>query len=434
MNKHIRPYVLSLLQKGYDYFTKKRSDKTSISIAKNLYIGKQLIFDLIKTEHSDWDRKYIANLASTIINKFFLISLSGEQRSFYDLHKDSIESLYIQTTSNDTLKHRYNLHLMLLRYFYGKDINILSADDPVKAELLKPEIDILTKDDVAKLSKVIHAEFNAVRKASKRQMAFEHSTNDIDENSKIDIVSPTLPVYIGLFSLLFLCTGYIYNQLFLGYFGVDLSKFYTFGDHLSSSADKFHLALFPVLAGILVSTLFIPDYLRSEVSKGATSGNMSSFHKVSFYALLIAGTLAVVGGYFAKSYLLMYSSLVLLVLPLLVYILGRSMKYFKNPAQTYFLCITLALFFMNIMVWTGLDIHHVMKDDAANPKSYNVVLTKDIKIDDRFLVMLALNERHLFYYDKKNEKTIIIPAGKIVKIEGRMKPGYGLYQYLMIDP
>lgn len=73
------------------------------------------------------------------------------------------------------------------------------------------------------------------------------------EAMKISIDPSIVLPLIGVFSFLFVITGYLFNFFYLGSFGVDVTRYFDLTDYVSSSIEHIWIIFF----GVLLSTLFV---------------------------------------------------------------------------------------------------------------------------------------------------------------------------------
>ena len=224
------------------------------------------------------------------------------------------------------------------------------------------------------------------------------------------ISSNDIKAFIAVYSILFLCTGIFYNYLYLKHYGIEVSYFFNLNDYLSTSIVKFILGLPPLIVSILVF------FFYSNSSKKRTN---LPFSIVGFLILSMPIILGLIilyrhkdpGGYFIIGFT---------IATLILYILSRF--FLNNTTISKYEQVTFYLFFTFTfisMIWASAmkDRFIVDNSDISKIKKYTFKFSEDINLNEDNLVLLCSNSSYHFIYDKKNNKTFIIPIKFVTLIE-----------------
>lgn len=243
----------------------------------------------------------------------------------------------------------------------------------------------------------------------------------VNNLSKIDVTPDSLKSLLGLFSVLFICGGIFYIQFYLRFFfGIEVSKFFTLQDYLSTSVDK----MFINLIAMVVSIVFLNAFLSKGDSKKNTEHDKHNNRKniviakiiiiVSFTIGLIISIIRIYmfkdpSGYYFLGTVLAIVSLILV---------DKIFKqYFQKPRQIFRYFAVTTIFLSMLLIDAMVDSETIIRNDLKKIKNYKITFDENLNIDEASLVLLTSNSNYFFFYDKKDKKTYIIPAKLIVYIE-----------------
>lgn len=220
-----------------------------------------------------------------------------------------------------------------------------------------------------------------------------------------------IKAFFQFYSVIFLCTGILYNYIYLGHFGLEVSKFFTLNDYLATSIDKIILNLLPIVGSALV--VLSP--------KAKLRDNKPIRFQASEMLLLMAfcapGIIMIIKFHNPLGFYIIG----LTAVSVIGYILSRTLL--KGPKKMYELFyVTFILFFIS-GIWADAmsTIFHIEHDDISKTKNYSFFFEKNSNdnflLNENQLVLLAANTNYYFFYEKAEKKTIIIPIKKVVAIE-----------------
>ena len=79
--------------------------------------------------------------------------------------------------------------------------------------------------------------YSLKRTVRKKMVALRENIAD-REALKIEIATKEIMALLSVVSSFFLISGYLYNRLLFGEFGIDVSKFFTLSDYIASSVSQ----------------------------------------------------------------------------------------------------------------------------------------------------------------------------------------------------
>lgn len=346
---------------------------------------------------------------------------------FYKENKNKIE-VEVDLASKDTLiSDAHNLHQQLLKHYYDGLIHLLPDTFYNKSNLLNDKVNLLTKEEI-KQKKSILNKAKIARKKIIEAIKTEGEIIELEKIEKIEITSQEISGAIALISVLFLSTGFVYNQIFLRYFGLELSSFFSISDYLNTSADKIFYSVLSAVFSVFVAVIFFPEYIRNEFPKSSPVRSRVLGTVVRWLPLLVA--INVVFQYVSGNVKLFYLNLQMFVFITLFNVISRTLKYFKNPARTYIVMVAFLMFLTSISFKAFTDINHIVFDDLSKIKNYKIIFIPESNAEEENLVLLASNKDWFFFYNKVTMKTEIITAKEILKIECMKKNESFFYKFL----
>jgi hypothetical protein len=218
-------------------------------------------------------------------------------------------------------------------------------------------------------------------------------------------------LYLSL-TAIFLCTGVFYNIVFFRLFGIRAELFFTLQDYLASSIEKIYL----IVVAILVASggSHIIRYLLG-VKKPLLRHRVFRGILYLFPVLLFTcGLLLVIKfgnptGYYLLSFSLYIS---------LDYLLFRTV--FKGDRESYSRFFVLTVFLLYLLLIGScilIDMDAVYKEPLNQLKHYRIGFDKSVHLDQAPLVLLEANSNYFFFYDKKQQRSVILRKELINYIE-----------------
>jgi hypothetical protein len=245
--------------------------------------------------------------------------------------------------------------------------------------------------------------------------------------SKIDL-SPQVVTYVfSITTTIFLLTGYTYNRVFLGYFDIDVPVFFSVGDYLSTSVDKIYFSVISVLIGLVYSlfggyvesiSMIEDDYLE----KTSRRKTRRTVYNLSIIIPWVFSTILMIV-YFYLDKQGKYNLLGMSVYFVLVYILSELPihRFFQKPFRVYLLFISFLIFSLSMYSSIMDQIETINRHDISDLKRYQFSYETGITFEDHSWVFLTGNSEYLFFYDKDDKKSFVIPKRYVKSVESIKK-------------
>jgi hypothetical protein len=239
---------------------------------------------------------------------------------------------------------------------------------------------------------------------------------------KIEITAEKVKTYFGVFSVCFLVSGILYNYIYLGLFGIEISKFFTFQDYLSSSIEKILLNLVVFSIFILCDTslpatlLTEPHMFKSRIKDKRNKPRVSGLIITITVIIIIIVASIIQIRKDAKGYYTMAAGVCFGISFLVTLAYG---KHLQKPRKT-FLVLMLITGFLGLICADALyDAATIRNGDITKIKKYAITFDKKLDINESGLVLLGTSSNYYFLYDKISKNTHIIPSQSIVSISAK---------------
>ena len=385
---------------------KRKIRKYSRSVRFNLERIEDILKEDFKKKYKNKGEEYINNLSFVVSRKTIIDSkLPNHYQSFYEKEKKIISS---ETTKAIRKRNVRELHLqnLLLKTYVFKYNKKISGKYFKKAKAIDKTAKQLTDDEAVK----IYAELRQLEKSRRIE-------KEIIEAPKIDITLEYAKLFIILASILFLSTGVFYNHLFLGYFDIELSKFFSLDDYIATSIDKIYFTLTAMIIGLGIGIFF--GRTRYGGTKVPKIGHTLSIYDFDFYLFLTLAVIATVIAFYldmGDKYFYLLTVLIILYTNISIKII---LKYFKQPLHVYICALIIFLFLGIIWASSMKDQHAIVNGELDKIKKYTIVFEKGFPLLEKNLILLASTNRYYFFYDKMTKKTHIIPSHLVYSIESK---------------
>ena len=231
---------------------------------------------------------------------------------------------------------------------------------------------------------------------------------------RLEELTPLLP----WFSLFFLLAGYTYTRSVYGYFGVDVSNFFSMSDYLAVSIEEI-TNCFAIFIGILIGALLEhrSEKTRTEYEIRDTSvGQLLSYCFKYLFCLFILYHMY--KGTFPLEFVKMFGPLpVMIVASLPIYFIAA--RYFKNPRYLSIVLLSLVGFFSGIHLNSKMSIKNIKEGHSG--------MTFEIKAESREFTQenfsfIGGNSRYIFLHSKEGSVEIVpIESAERIKISTAKK-------------
>ncbi len=377
-----------------------------------------------KTESID----FRVNLASSVLDKLLPPYVSPDNNS------DNPDEIFVSYETerflnipeiNNILLNHYRLSAFTYSYF-DKEKSEKAIQD---AKEIDESIDPLTSKTYNILSKQISKEFKRTSKIYKQNLKIEKEEEKISKRRKIDFSITEIKTLFGLASVFFLLSGYIYNRLFLSYFGVEVSKFFTLNDYISTSIDKIYSVVFTLIISLVINFYWwSPEYIeaRKKMSTGRLLFEDGPFY-IMFLGLPVAAVVSSCLDTPGK-----YHILALTIFLVFQYFVPKIADFFKKPLLSNLIISYMALFFIFLISGTLENRENIVKYYTKNDLNYYVEFDLSINIKQKNLYLLSTNSNFSFLYSREKKQTYVVPNKHIKIITKKDIPEKGFFQN-MID-
>ena len=268
-------------------------------------------------------------------------------------------------------------------------------------------ISILRKECRA-LAKRFRAARRALREAKRRLIKFELKDFSIP-------------------SVIFVISGYLYTSIVYGYFGIDVSQFFTLGDYLAGSINQIWFPLFALAVYLVYVILTYQQGLEFK-----TEFSFDTFRKRKFLApwselpLVVSAVIGIFGGFSvgvgiglvsAGLFHFLYTIdgfwylVPMSCLAFHVWVARLMKRTFENPFRMTAATMLALLFFVGIVAQSVRQIVHIEKGREQATFAIETVNRASAFTDEKF-VFLGGNERYIFLL-KKGAEAEIIPLEEI---------------------
>jgi|LGOV01.1.fsa_nt_gb hypothetical protein len=413
----------------YRWLYAKHLESVLKTVHNNKLLSQKALIDTLETKYPESKEDFRGELAYLVIQKLYESRIPEANINFYEENEELILTEIGNAKNMEEIVKRLNLHHEFMRHYFNDSLHLLSDDYPLKAKLLDPHIKVLSTKEFNKKSKEVSRQLKRVKKEVRAKLKERREKEEYERLPKIEITSPKVSVIFGLFSGLFLCAGFLYNLLFLGYFGIELSKFFTISDYLAASIDKVYYCFISIIVGMAIGLFLYPDYLKGEIPIIRRSKFAQFFDRsvMPFMAVLV------VVGYLQKNYHGFFLALQLFLLLLSMHIIIYFLKYFESPIRSYFILVAITWFFLSIFLGVVEDVSSIYRERTEDLKKYHVVFEKGVTLEEKDLILLASNSKYAFFYDKKRQKTIVLPIHDIDRIETKRPSAGGILIPMIVD-
>ncbi len=288
----------------------------------------------------------------------------------------------------------------------------------LKAKAADPNADILDYNGFSSLNKKIK-EQTKVLKLKLRKLAQDKIQREKSSFvGKITITSSGVLFVVGLFSTLFVASGFLYTKIYYSFFGIDVSDFFDVSDYLSVSVS--------VLASAMISTVIgLAAYawgFFTALSNRIHSEQFSVEEKPVISNLLILIILVTCAlmfviqlynrGEIATDFL--YPPAIFLVLYVCHKIPVRD--YVENPVPVNAFIVTLLIFLTHLGLRIVDDVQEKM--DPGYRSTYTLQFYAERELSDHLFI--GQNSKYVFLRDNETKSVVVVPvsAVKIYTVNG----------------
>ncbi len=296
-----------------------------------------------------------------------------------------------------------------------------------KAKEIDGTIQPLNSKTYGKLRKNLYKEYRTIKKLYKQNIKLKRNQEKIFNRQIINLSITDVKTVFGVLSVLFFVNGYLYNRVFFGFFGIEVSKFFSISDYISTSIDKIYSIIIPLLISVVVNYFWWSSEYRE--SRRKMSKKRLAFEDAPFF--LIIGT-TFIGAIFSLFFDLPAKHILrgFVLFLLFQYLISKVSYLFKNQFFYHTVFSYIFLFFIFIIFGALDDGEMIQKYYAENNTKYTIELESSLKIDMQELYFLGANSKYSFFYNHKKEKSYAIPNKFIKKFSINQESTKGLLNSL----
>ncbi|HDN74174.1 MAG TPA: hypothetical protein ENG16_04030 [Archaeoglobus sp.] len=398
----------SLRRKIYLASVKKSFETAKFCILVNNFKIEESLRRLFKNKYFAQDDEYIQNLAWAVRLRLLysdqVENVPQELRPFWEEHKEIIEREAREALGNASCKQLVAQTLLLRAYAFSR-VNEEEAENYLKkAKLTDSSAEPLDPKSFKKI-------FEKLRREVKNRQEQE----EIEKALKFDIFREVKTI-ATVVPVVFFISGLVYNLIYLGSFGIGLSKFFTLNDYIATTIDQFFVK------ALILGGSFALGCWSYKVERSSKAEKVETwFHKFADYlpVIIIIALTGILALYFdlRDAYWLFVMGLSILCFELFLGLLLKlSFKYAREPLRVFFYANILILFFLNVTFYAKYQAERIIKSDLSDVKKYHVVFADDVKLDESKLVLLSSTRDYHFFYSKENGNTYIIPSRLVISI------------------
>ncbi len=326
----------------------------------------------------------------------------------YEENKEAVDQLLANhggaSTVSTTLASYFQLESFLQNCLGNKEgqeyyMNVARNYDP---EVLMPDI------------RAIRA---LGRKTQREIKSLKTSISD-REALKISLSGQNLPAVLTVVSTLFLVSGYLYSRAFLGYFGVEVAKYFALSDYVAASIDGIHYAVVAAVGASLGNFLGAHSLSRMPFSLEVQTRRKRRIQYSLVTAMLGVGTAST----YVRELEEFYS-----IAPLFIFLLSYRpvswlvCRYVKAEDRVLAIFVILAILAFSLYLFASVrkDIYRIEHTEASDLKQYDIVFKEPVVFSTDAIVLLAANGGYVFLRDASSGKVYIIPRDQIQNISVR---------------
>ena len=334
---------------------------------------------------------------------------------------ENIEGFKLELLENEDITNLLSNYHRVTHFYYSYGSSSYFSneikDSKEKSTKYSPKFKELDAKSISELDKSIKKDTKLSVKEN-RAIIKEIIDKDVDTATpKLELDASKINFVVSLSASLFLVTGYFYNKYYLGYFGIEVSDFYTIGDYLASSLDKISIAIFSALlavgfylAGMYkgLNRFIAADHYDEQVESSDISmlifiGFASGFLVYTSYVdHPLAGTLMYL--------LLVFSAIgIIHITPI--------ERFISNHIQVKVALVAITYFSVSIYKDINSEVDLITDHEYKNP--YSVVLSNDLFSDKDDIRLIASTSAYYFLYIPTSRSSYVVKKDdvSIIKVK-----------------
>ncbi len=279
-----------------------------------------------------------------------------------------------------------------------------------KARSFASAIDGLTPSDLGKVKRTIRKRLSALHSKISDRYGF-----------KLDLNMSDIAGLLGVWSVFFLISGFIYVSTLLGALGVDASVFLGVGDYVSASIDQIKYAGFATAWGAFIYLAGAFHGSRKSVEQ-VRRERKSQESRYSLTFLLVLSMLGLGAYLYLENRLLFWSHAkvtgILLSMFLADWLGDRA---FKNSLQAVAFLTAVFTFFVHMLTAVGDNVYRI-QTGIWKPSMQSSIAYEGESVAKLARAEILLGAGSvLFLLDRERHKVIVIPRDRVTRVEVEWK-------------
>ena len=350
-------------------------------------------------------------------------SVPSEYQTYLEKESELFsESSFLIEQKHDLIELLAN-YFLIQAYFYTSGIKTeflekKSIESYKKATHLLPSIIKLNRKEYSKLNKKSKSDLRKTKAEWNKQRKLYIEKASYDVIPKIEVTPSQISFILSISATTFFLSGFLYNRFFLGYYGIDVSQFFTISDYLSSSVDKIYIACIATLIGVVTYLIGMLHSIKDEVIFSQFDIKRKRSDLPIFLMVLACSIMTPI--LFYKDLPGKFGLLGFLIFFLMMAVYHRLPieKLIKNSIYVSVYYVAIAYFIVQTF-WSVTSNIEKIKNSKQNNNSYTFSFkTREYDYLNN-MIFLSSNSNFIFFYDMQKDKSYVIPKNEIQFVESK---------------
>jgi hypothetical protein len=379
---------------------------------------KKLLLD----KYSDKKIVFINKLANVICMQLMHEHIHEDYKDFYEEESDIVQKEIPELLQSDDFKQLIGQYLQLRAFYYSvvfisPELKAQSDTYLEKARAYIENVPALSSKEFWRKRKKIRRILRKEKKDYIRKLRAFFKEEAYRGIPKVELSTEQVTYLVTVVTVLFFLTGFVYNKYFLGSYGIDVSRFFSIGDYLSTSVDKIYVTAIGASIAVLSYLEGIYEAYRNEIVNVHFDVETRRKPRGIYYAIILSLVASIEYFYFDFSGKYRMLSIFIFIILLTALHAIPIERFFKKSLSVYISGIII-IYFVAMMSGDIMDARYkIERLDIGELKKYHVVLDEGLSLDTSSCILLSGNSQYFFLYDKNANKTYIIPGGYVKYVE-----------------
>lgn len=407
---HIKLTALNI--ETYVKLSRIKLEKIPISRCK-----KAIFLFIITTARNRFPEReieFIVDASKHIFNKILRCDDFELNKNFEYHNRNVIERILSRLHQDDSFAGLTDIYWRYLKYFHR---NVLTSEyftAPYKDFILE-EIPLINNEQCKLIKKGINKTYKLMRKLHSSYLKYYYR-DKIKGKIDLKISFSDISLLFGIFSILFVSTGFLYNHFLISPLGLRLSDFFELTDYLKTSADKIIYA---------ASSLFIGVAIGTFTSKATPTGHITNKQKNKFKIYI---SILILLGILSAIYSLYHGSrdgfdlsiwwLIIFLSPVVAILISF---YFKEHAKVGSFIYCSSIIIAMIYHSAASERNNFLEGRIESAKNYEIVYSQDAKLSNNSTGLIVSCSNYHIIYDFEKKHAIAIPTSFILSLSPTSK-------------